>query len=188
MRLSEAMTCPVHSDRKQLERMEPWQVTGQTCSRADSPKVRRSGLCERPMRSAAQRPRSNHWTASYTCYGPPPLEWKVRDQPVAEAIRVLWRLIELGRSRLPRSACHQTGYGRDSSSASSGEVMAGAPGSGPQVDDRRSYVIGRKRSTGGKAGAHPVFHPTNGKVTPESKFPERFRLSSFRPQRDSRIK
>ena len=44
------------------------------------------------------------------------------------------------------------------------------------------------RSAGDSNSPDRVFHPTNGKVTPESKFPESFRRSSLRPLRDSRIR
>ena len=76
-------------------------------------------------------------------------------------LQMLRRLIGLPVRPWP-SACHHTGCERGSSSAHSGEVMAGAPESGLQVGDRHSHISGHTGSTGGRDGAHPVFQPGNG--------------------------
>ena len=65
----------------------------------------------------------------------------------------------VGLDRLSRSTCHHTGCGRSSSTAHSGEMMAGASESDPQVGDRRSYISGHGGSTGGEDCSDPVFHP-----------------------------
>ena len=53
--------------------------------------------------------------------------------------------------------------------ASFGELMADPPGVRCRTGDRRSYFGGSMRSVGGEDSARPVFQPSNGAITQESK-------------------